>query len=491
MMFQKFSDGSSSVWNERFLPLWFCFIWINIAPFLSLYRTGPLSSFYLEAGSLTGAALLVLVTAYCGLLNVKFSAAAKCLLVLAAFWWAQARLMNLTYPGMNDMVVWTFIILALAAWACRGWIAEYGQERAVTIFAWTLLFGALAQAVIAVLQFNGLSGTGLLRGITAYANKDGISGQLGQRNHLGHYLMWGTLSAAYLWAQRKMPAWLGFLLVAGLAGVMGLVNSRTILTYVIGVGLLLPFWRWRAGREANRLTAVMLFAVLAVFFFQFSMGHILEWLGNGSYETAVERVGTSSFEGSARQIEAKKAWLAFQTAPFFGHGWNSYALQSFLVNAEQQNYANNILGVLFTHAHNIVLNLLAEMGLVGTLLVAACILTAVWRMLSRPNHPASLLLLATMTVSMCHSMLEYPLWYIYFLTPFCLMLSLSPAQQQDVSDGLMQAKLRNLGGGLLALGIIAGILQLGWTYTNLTEYSQQQKTDTAVKIQQKISGLKQ
>ncbi|WP_416191261.1 Wzy polymerase domain-containing protein [Neisseria sp. CCUG12390] len=489
-MHQRFSDGLQSEWSTRLLPVWLAFLWIGIAPFVSLYRVGPLSSFYLEAASLLGAVVFVLATACYGLLNVRLPTAGVAFLVLAAFWWIQARVLNLTYPGMSDMVVWTFVILALAAWAVRGWIAEYGQERIVTVFAWSLLSGALIQAVIAFMQFKGWAGEEIFKGILAYGGSNNVSGQLGQRNHLGHYLMWGVLCAAYLWAMRKMPDWLGFILVVSLTGILGLVNSRTILAYVIGIGILLPFWRIAAGREANRLLGIAVFALACVVLFQFSMGTILEFFRNANYETAVERSGSSGFEGSARQIEWRKAWIAFQSAPWLGHGWNSYALQSFLIHAEQKQFGNNILGVLFTHSHNIVLQLLAEVGLIGTLLVGFSLLAALWRMLIRPYHSASFLLLALMTVSLCHSMLEYPLWYIYFLVPFGLMTVLSPARYQDLSDGLAQAKRRNYAGGLAAIVLIGGILNVGWAYTDLIGYSRQAKTESASEAGQKIAGLR-
>ncbi|MCP1773350.1 O-antigen ligase [Neisseria perflava] len=489
-MYQRFSDGLNSEWSLRLLPLWVCFLWIAVGPFLSLYRVGLLSSFYLEAASLTGALVLALWTACSGLLNVRLPSAAIAFLILAAFWWIQARVMNLTYPGMSDMVVWTFVILALAAWACRGWVAEYGQERIVTVLAWALLIGASLQAAVAVMQFSGIAGWPVFKGILAYGGSGNISGQLGQRNHLGHYIMWGVLAAAYLWAVRRLPDWAGALWVVLLAVALSLVNSRTILTYLMGVGVLLPLWYWRAGRESRRMVLIMLFALAIVAVCQFSAATALSWFSDSHYETAVERTANSGFQGSARDVEWRKAWLAFQAAPWFGHGWNGYALQGFLIHAQTHTFSNNNLGVLFTHAHNIVLQLLAEMGLVGTLLVAACYLCAIWRMLLRPYHAASLLLIALMTVSLCHSMLEYPLWYIYFLTPFALMLSLSPARYEDVSDGLAQAKRRNYAGGILALCLLGGMAYLGWAYTELTDYNRQPKTDSAADIARKTAGLR-
>lgn len=111
-------------------------------------------------------------------------------------------------------------------------------------------------------------------------------------------------------------------------------------------------------------------------------------------------------------------------------------------------------------------------------------------MLVRPYHAASLLLLALMTVSLCHSMLEYPLWYIYFLVPFGLMVSLSPARYQDISDAPVAAKRRNYVGGLAAILLIGGILNLGWAYTDLVDYSRRPKTEAATEASRKINGLK-
>ena len=96
----RFSDDLKSEWDRRLLPLWCCFLWICAAPFLSFYRVGPLSSFYLEAASLLGVLMLVLVTAYKGLLSVRLPKAAVGLLVLAAFWWLTTRKMPVSNGGL-------------------------------------------------------------------------------------------------------------------------------------------------------------------------------------------------------------------------------------------------------------------------------------------------------------------------------------------------------------------------------------------------------
>ncbi|MFC3874647.1 PglL family O-oligosaccharyltransferase [Neisseria musculi] len=490
-MFRKnlFSDGCDSVWSMRLWPLWFCFVWICAVPFLSLYRMGPLPGFYLEAGSLAGAAVLLLLTALFGRLNVGIPAAGVYFLVLAAFWWVQARAMNLLYPGMNDMVTASFVVLALAAWACRGWVAGFGQDRVVSVLAWALLGGALVQAAVVVLQFTGWAAADMFHGIVAYRGVREISGQLGQRNHLGHYLMWGALAASYLWAQRRMPGWLGLSAVLVLTSALGLVNSRTIFTYIIGVGLLLPFWRVWAGCGANRMVLVMLFTLVMTVAVQFAVSPLLDLFSGVQYDTALERIEGSSFGGSAREVEWGKAWKVFWSAPLWGHGWGSYALQGFLVQAETGQFTPNHLNVLFTHSHNLFFQLLAEMGLAGTLAVVLGFVAVVWRMFRRPADAASLLLLAMMTVSLCHSMLEYPLWYLYFLTPFALMMSLLPARESIVSDGLKSVGIHHIGGALLAVFLLAGIIRLGFVYADLTAFDHHPKDETVEQEKEKISGL--
>ncbi|HHK5604412.1 PglL family O-oligosaccharyltransferase [Neisseria polysaccharea] len=463
-----------------------CFLWINIAPFISTLRVGPASGFYLEAASATGLIVLLFLTARHKLFDTKIPAVGFLLLAMAAFWWLQARLMNLIYTGMNDIVSWIFVLLAISAWACKGLTARFGQERIVTLFAWSLFIGALLQSCVAIMQFVGWSDISLFRGIIAYSGGN-VNGQLGQRNHLGHYLMWGILSAAYLHSQRKIPAPYGAICLLMLTSVLGLVNSRTILGYIAAIVLILPCWYFHSGKSSRRIVLSIAAAAALAALFQFSMNTILETFTHIRYETAVERVGNSSFSGSLRQIEWNKAIVAFQSAPLFGHGWNSFAQQTFLLNAEQHNLSNNILNVLFTHSHNIILQLLAETGISGTLLVAVTLMTGIAGLLKRSGTPASLFLLCTLAVSMCHSMLEYPLWYVYFLIPFSLMIFLS---EPGTSDGISCTATANRSIQAASLILLAGLLHLGWTYTQLVRFSTIRQSDNTQTVQKKIDGLR-
>ena len=88
-------------------------------------------------------------------------------------------------------------------------------------------------------------------------------------------------------------------------------------------------------------------------------------------------------------------------------------------------------------------------------------------------------------------MLEYPLWYIYFLTVFSLILSLTPSYPKDVSDGPLSTRIRQWAGGIAALSILIGMANLSWEYQNLTQYSRVGETDNPQTVQNKIDGLQQ
>lgn len=99
------------------LPIYIlpCFLWIGIIPFTFALRLKPSPDFYHDAAAAAGLIVLLFLTAGKKLFDVKIPAISFLLFAMAAFWWLQARLMNLIYPGMNDIASWVFILLAVSA----------------------------------------------------------------------------------------------------------------------------------------------------------------------------------------------------------------------------------------------------------------------------------------------------------------------------------------------------------------------------------------
>ena len=400
-------------------------------PFLSSWRVGPLSGLYLESGALLFALFITAGTSAAERTHIPLPRAAWFWLLIALAIAVQARVMDLPYYSQSDLAAAIFIGLAALSWAARVWVLRLGQGRAVQIVAWALLAGVFLQSVVCLLQFAGH--TAWLPGLLAAPSPTNIYGQLAQRNHLGHYLMWGVLALCYLWHERRLATVLVLLLLLWLTGVMGLVGSRTIMAYIIALGLALGFWRWRGGREANRLIGMVALAIGLVLLMQFALSPLIEWLGGASFQSGAERMGQSAFAQSGRRFEWQKAELLFRAQPWFGYGWGGFAYHGF---AETGAYAHGFRGyetqVLFTHSHNLIWEWLVSLGAVGVGLLAAGLLYVLWPLLQRPFSPASMLLSLMLLVSLCHSMVEYPLWYVYFLAVFALLMALIPAEAPAV-----------------------------------------------------------
>lgn len=409
---------------------WAGMLAICIVPFMSSWRVGTLSSFYLDAGTLFFAIGLFGLTILTQKTRIRLPAATIGLILLAILLMLQARIIRLPYVSQSDLTALVFILFAALAWSARAWVVRIGQTEAVTILAFALVIGVLLQTIVCALQFVGVAGSipGVLPGPGNYY----IYGQLAQRNHLGHYLMWGVLALCFLWHQRRLSAWLAIPLLIWFTGVMGLIGSRTIIVYVVVIGFSLLFWRILAGKSSTRLLIMLAGGIVLVLLFQLILSPLFEWLWHISFQSGTSRLEQGGFVQSGRQMEWHKAWLIFKSAPWFGYGWGSYSYQGFAIeNVYPLGFREYETSVLFTHCHNLILQLLAETGLVGFFIVVGNFIYTIWPYFRREFNPASILLVSLILVSLCHSMLEYPLWYGYFLAVFVLCISLTPVSEKQ------------------------------------------------------------
>jgi O-antigen ligase len=128
-------------------------------------------------------------------------------------------------------------------------------------------------------------------------------------------------------------------------------------------------------------------------------------------------MGQRMHEGvGLRPLLWKHAWHMFLARPWLGGGWGDYAWNQYV----QTDTLGRV--EMSMNAHNIVLDLLAKSGLVGALAVIVPLAwwaVAVSRRLWRPEVA---FLCAIAAVVMVHSMLEYPLHYVFFLFPFVFVL---------------------------------------------------------------------
>lgn len=261
----------------------------------------------------------------------------------------------------------------------------------------------------------------------------------GQPNQLGTLLLWGVLAFAWgaLRGYIRPEVMLGatVYLLFGLA----LTASRTAwIGIVLVVG---ATWYWRALWPWRHAPQVV--AGLAIVFFSFAW--IIPAITNGLMLSSRE----GDLESLARlSTELRpQIWTLFIDAiwqrPWLGYGWNQVAAAQLEVAINHRP-----LGVLFTHAHNLFLDLMLWCGIPIGLTISGILVAWFWLRFRAIQDATSALLFLVVVVVGNHAMLELPLHYAYFLLPTGLVA------------GALDTRLR---GSTLAFGgrWLAGMLWLG------------------------------
>ena len=182
---------------------------------------------------------------------------------------------------------------------------------------------------------------------------------------------------------------------------------------------------------------------------------LLPWL-DADLTTAASRLGGSEIGAEERLRIWRAAILMLRDFPLFGIGFRQFGWHHFELNGQMPE--PRMLG--FTdHAHNLLLHVLAEFGLVGFALLAGFALLWVAGLVRQPRTPAHWWIWAVALVLGVHSMLEYPLWYAFFLGVTAVVLGLGEPHTLRLQLGQSGRIGRLLLVGLLALAwFVAGQL---------------------------------
>ena len=306
-----------------------------------------------------------------------------------------------------------------------------GLERLAVILSVFLLAGAELNAVIGVLQhFHWRTPLDTVI-VSAYAT---VYGNLAQANHFADYICLGLISLGLLFELRRIHPAVVLLLVLPLLFVMTLSASRSSWLYLAVMGLL----AWRSG-------AGMLLRYCLTLLAGFVLMHGIVGLMPGSL-TTWQRFAGQDESGGIRLYLWHEAWLIFKQSPWLGAGFGQFAWQHFLLGPVL--HRTNITG-LYNNAHNLVFQLAAETGIAGlTGLFAALFawFNGVRRVAMSAAHWWAYAVLAVLCV---HSLLEYPLWYTYFLAIAAVLLG-----------ALDEARYRLRGAWLMAAILLAGLFAL-------------------------------
>lgn len=418
-----------------------------VLPFLSPNFREPIASFYGEATAvIVGLAAFTCLISRSLWAGIELPRASLMFLGFAALILVHVFLGRAAYFEQNLLAVLYLLwatVMAMLAWRLR---QVLGLETLVTVLSCFVLAGALVSAAIGLIQLWGVQST-----VSQYVLPQ-IHGRIyantGQPNHLANYLCLGLASAAYLYSKRRLALPLAIVAAAPLLLVLTVSGSRSAGFYLAALVLgALALRVMRPSPAGSRILGFVVFALAGFVAMQWLAEFVLPTAAL-RVETVAARVGDQGVFSSIRLRLWHEAWLMFLDQPFAGVGFRQFPWQHFLLNPQLP--PPRIEDAINDHAHNLLLHTMAEFGIAGVVILIAGI--AVWlRGLRRQEADANLWwLCAVLAILGIHSMLEYPLWYAYFLGIAAVAFGASESAAVKVGD-------RSRGRLVLVL-----MLGLGW-----------------------------
>lgn len=389
-------------------------------PFVSMYHRLPIPSFYGEwVSAVLGVMAMIAMLRKDAWNSMQIPQIAFILAGLAAIlgmqWMlgmlhsAPIALLILSYLG------WAFVLVVLGNYLRR----ELGWEKLVMTLAYFVVAGGVVNAGIVALQYAAQSGLSLpiMPKLVGY-------GAIAQANHFANYTALATASLIYLYAKGRFSLKSSTLMLALFMVMFSFSGSRSSWLYmfaftVLAIGLQINAMKTRQGSTAMRsllrvtLTLLPVFAVTQLIIYYF--------FPNGLITLPTERLldAANSTTASPRLLFWYDSWRMFINSPWLGVGAGNMRIESFsLLDYPTAMAAKRI----FEHSHNLFLHLMAEMGVGAALIVLVGIVAWLRSFKWREFNLETWWLIAMLAVLGIHSMLEYPLWYTYFLGIAAILL---------------------------------------------------------------------
>ncbi len=418
-----------------------------VFPFLHVSHAYPITTFYQEwwSGLLGVMAMALLVeSSYWDKPEVpRIAQLPLVLIVVVLLQWLLGRVSYFDQALLFVMYLLFAMLLMLLGARLREIL---GIQKLSYLLAIALLVGAELNAFVGVLQH--FSWHTIFDHVVIAKMSAVVYGNLAQPNHFANYIALGMISLGFLFQKKKIKFPYVVLLAVPMLFVMTMSASRSSWLYLL---LMVVMAGWWSRRDAS-LKPLLRYSVLLIA--GFGLMHLVVQMQVMTTETGsintVARLLDHEETGDIRLYLWHEAGLMFMHSPLLGVGFGQFAWQHFQLLPELKQ--SNILG-LYNNAHNLVMQLAAETGAIGLLIFFASIfvwVNAVRKIKLEAEHWWGYAILGVLAI---HSLLEYPLWYCYFLAVAAVLLGM-------FDETRYRLKLRFIGRMSMAFTLIMGLMML-------------------------------
>jgi O-antigen ligase len=345
-------------------------------PFITMYHRLPIPSFYGEwlAAALGAIALLPLLKReswqpldipHIALIFPGFLAILFIQWMLGMLYSTQYALLVASY------LVWAFFLAMLGSHLRR----QLGWEKISGTLAWYLLAGGVGNTIFVLLQYAGRLGVE----VTFITDLPGY-GAIGQLNHFADYMALALASLLYLLAKKRLSVSVAVVFGLLFLTMLAFSGSRSSWLYLVALAVLAFLLRAMSIRQSSSTPQLQLkqsrslFRLALVLMPLFALVQWLVYYLPGGVALPTERLfdefgGNAVVGGWAVRLHFwYESLLLFIQSPWVGIGMGQSRWMSF--TTLDAHWVKGMPAV-YEHSHNLIIHLLAEMGIAAALLLLA------------------------------------------------------------------------------------------------------------------------
>ncbi len=337
-------------------------------------------------------------------------------LALAIVPWAHYFAGQSFYAG--DAFISSFYLVGLAAAISVGF--TFSQHRPTQnsgtwlIPAKVLLIASVASALLAILQWLAMTDS-ISTFVATTDLGDRAMANLGQPNQLGTLLLMGLGALVLMFELFKINSFVVIVGVLVLTWGVVLTESRTAILSASGMAIFLVFkiYTLRASSTPLRLRVHHVFLWSCVFV---SALQALPFINAALLLDSERSVGL--LDSNGRVSIWMQTIYAIAEAPLFGYGWNQTPVAQAIGALRYQG------DLAFSNAHNLVLDLMAWVGVPLALVITAGLAYWLVTRAKAAKSTGAVYAMAMLTPVLVHSALEFPFAYAYFLLTAGLLIGI-------------------------------------------------------------------
>jgi O-antigen ligase len=427
-----------------------------VLPFLSPVFYPPIQTFYGEAVAFAlGLAAIALLVSRPLWTGIRLPRVALLFLGFAALMAMQIVLGHAPYRDVNLLGALYLLWAAMIAMLANRIVQVVGTAHFASWLAWFLVAGSLLSAAIGLIQLSGIH-TPLAPFLLPQIHGR-IYANTGQPNHLANYLCLGAASVAYLWSTRRMPWIVAFPICVAFIGVLASSGSRGAWLYA---GAFIAFAALMTRRcPSPELKRLLLFAIVFMTGLIAAQVAMPDLSPVARLPVASETIGERMRADLSAPLRLRfwnEAWAMFRDAPVLGVGFKQFAWNHFLLNASLPGGRPDE-GII-DNAHNLVFEVGAEFGACGLVLLVVALGWWAWSLRRSRIDATAWWMAATLGILGLHSMLEYPLWYAYFLG-IAAMLMGAAEHEAPLIDGARSGRFALLAAVMLGVFVLVDVFR--------------------------------